>query len=116
MGNVGKGLHYNYECNPRNYEQELKTIHTRLIYHHIGWMTALRFQLREPRAWENLTKKYNAEYRKHYSIPEHETKLEAELAKFLSEGDLKYILSKKNRATHIVNCNRKIYGCFLKKV
>ena len=66
-------------------EDELKKVHTRLIYRHMGWLTALRFQLREPRAWENLNTSYNAEYRRQYSIPEHESKLEVELAKFLSE-------------------------------
>jgi putative membrane protein len=87
--------------------EELKKIHTRLFYRHIGWLTALRFQLREPRAWENLTRSYNAEYRRHYSIPEHETKLETELSKFLSPEDLAYVLSKKNRATHVINLQSK---------
>lgn len=82
---------------------ELMSIHKRLIYRHIGWLTAMRFQLREPRAWENLTRKYNMEYRKHYSIPEHETKLEDELAKFLSPDDFSYTLSKKNRATQLIH-------------
>lgn len=77
--------------------------HSRLIYRHMAWLTALRFQLREPRTWENLNKNYNQEYRKLYSIPEHESKLEEELSKFLSQEELKYILSKKNRATHLIN-------------
>ena len=83
-------------------DEELRKIHTRLIYRHMGWLTALRFQLREPRAWENLNTSYNAEYRRSYSIPEHESKLEVELAKFLSEEDMNYILSKKNRATQLI--------------
>jgi len=83
-------------------EDDLKKIHTRLIYRHMGWLTALRFQLREPRAWENLNTSYNAEYRRQYSIPEHESKLEVELAKFLSEDEIKYVLGKKNRATHLI--------------
>jgi putative membrane protein len=82
--------------------EELRKIHTRMIYRHVGWLTALRFQLREPRAWENLNTSYNAEYRRHYSIPEHESKLEVELAKFLSADDLKYVLGKKNRATQLI--------------
>jgi ion channel-forming bestrophin family protein len=81
----------------------LKQIHTRLIYRHLAWLTALRFQLREPRAWENMTRSYNVEYKSHYRIPELEGKLEVELAKFLSPSDLTYVLSKKNRATQIVN-------------
>jgi ion channel-forming bestrophin family protein len=83
-------------------DEELRKIHTRLIYRHISWLTALRFQLREPRAWENLNTPYNAEYRRRYSIPEHENKLDVELGKFLSERELSYILSKKNRATQII--------------
>lgn len=82
---------------------ELVEIHRRLIYRHLAWLTALRFQLREPRVWENLTRSYNAEYRSHYSIPEHESNMETELAKFLSAEELKYVMSKKNRATHIIN-------------
>lgn len=88
-------------------DQEVAQIHQRLIYRHIGWLTALRFQLREPRPWENLTRSYNAEYRAHYSIPEHEGKLETELAKFLSKEDLNYISAKKNRATQLINLQSK---------
>ena len=84
-------------------KSEIVQIHRRLVYRHLAWLTALRFQLREPRAWENLTRSYNAEYRTHYSIPELESNLETELAKFLPADELKYVLSKKNRATHIIN-------------
>ena len=82
---------------------DLAQIRKRLIYRHIGWLTALRFQLREPRSWENLSKSYNAEYRSHYRIPELEDKLDVELAKYLTGDELKYILGKKNRATQIIN-------------
>jgi putative membrane protein len=84
--------------------EELKKIHSRLIYRHLGWLTALRFQLREPRVWENINQNYNVEYRSHhYKIPEYENKLEPELSKFLSDDEFKYVLSKKNRATQIIN-------------
>lgn len=88
-------------------EEELKNIHRRLIYRHLSWLTALRFQLREPRAWENLNTSYNAEYKRRYSIPEHESKLEGELAKFLSDEDLSQVLSKKNRATQLITLQSK---------
>lgn len=84
--------------------EELKKIHSRLIYRHLGWLTALRFQLREPRVWENINQSYNVEYRSHhYKIPEYENKFEPELSRFLSDDDFKYVLSKKNRATQIIN-------------
>ena len=88
-------------------EDNLRTIRQRLIYRHIGWLTALRFQLRESRAWENLNKIYNAEYRKTYSIPEHESKVETELLKYLTADDLKYILTKKNKATQLISLQSK---------
>lgn len=78
-----------------------------LIYRHIAWLTALRFQLREPRTWENTNKSYNKEYRRFYSVPEQETKLEDELSKFLSAEEQAYILSKKNRATHLIGLQSK---------
>ena len=82
-------------------------IHRQLIYRHIGWLTALRFQLRESRNWENSGKSYNKEYARLYSIAERETRLEDELAKFLSIEECDYILSKKNRATHIISLQSK---------
>jgi len=84
-------------------EIELKETHKRLVHRHIAWLTALRFQLRQPKAWENLDKTYAKEYRKLYSVPEWETKLEDEMAPYLSQEDLQYVLSKKNRATHLLS-------------
>src|SRR5438093_10837677 len=64
-----------------------------LVYRHIAWLTALRYQLRESRAWETTSKAHNAEYLKYYSIPEMQTPLETELAKYLSDGELRLILA-----------------------
>lgn len=86
---------------------EAKDIHRQLIYRHIAWLTALRFQLRESRAWENMGKSYNKEYSRFYTIPEREQKLDEELQKYLSAQELAYVLSKKNRATHIVSLQSK---------
>lgn len=74
-----------------------------LIYRHIAWLTALRFQLRESRKWENTEKKYNIEYKRFYQIPEKESNLEAELKVLLSEQDATYVLQKKNRATQLIS-------------
>jgi len=82
--------------------KEIKAVHNELIYRHIGWLTAMRFQLREPRTWENMNKSYNAEYVMHYKIPERETTLEEELKKYLSPDECFYIMSKKNKAAQIV--------------
>lgn len=74
-----------------------------LIYRHIAWLTALRFQLRESRKWENTEKKYNIEYKRFYKIPEKESNLETELKALISEEDATYVLQKKNRATQLIS-------------
>ncbi len=84
-------------------ENELKEIHRRMIYRHVAWLTALRHQLRQPREWETMDKKYNVEYKRFFTVPEEEVKVEDDLAKHLSQQDREYVLSKKNRATHIIS-------------
>ena len=38
-------------------------LHKEITYRHFAWLTALRFQLRETKSWENIkTKSYNQEY------------------------------------------------------
>ena len=88
-------------------DSDLKAIHTRLIYRHIGWMTALRFQLRQPRGWENQEKAYMKRFRKNYRIPELVDDLEEILSTVLSPEDKSYVLAKKNRATQIISLQSK---------
>lgn len=74
----------------------------RMFYRHFAWLTALRFQLREPRTWENMQQQRNADFLKtHYEIPERASKLEDELRKYLPDEELRYVLAKKNRATQL---------------
>ena len=78
-------------------------IHQEIIYRHFAWLTALRFQLREVKSWENVkTKSYNLEYLKHYKVSEWESTLDEELKGFINEDERQYILSTKNRATQII--------------
>ncbi|AYB30929.1 bestrophin family protein [Chryseolinea soli] len=78
-----------------------------LIYRHLAWLTVMRFQMREKRAWENVRKRYNIEYQKYYSVPENETSLDTELSKYLSPEELTYILSTKSKATQIMALQSK---------
>jgi putative membrane protein len=74
----------------------------RMFNRHFAWLTALRFQLREPRPWENMQRRKNQEYlREHYQIPEHQSTLEDELKHYLSDTERSYTLSKKNRTTQL---------------
>jgi putative membrane protein len=79
-----------------------KTAAKELIYRHFAWLTALRYQLREPRIWETQELKSNKEFANFFQVPEKQTKLEDELKKYLSEKDLSYILTKKNRAAQLL--------------
>ncbi|WP_435353614.1 bestrophin family protein [Emticicia sp. SJ17W-69] len=78
-----------------------------LIYRHFAWLTALRYQMRDSRAWETGNKSYNKEYKEFYIIPEKETSLEAELSKYLTDDEQKYILSTKNRAAQLLSLQSK---------
>jgi putative membrane protein len=75
----------------------------RLYYRHFAWLTALRYQLREPRSWENMQRAHNAEYRLRYRVEEWEGKVDAALAPLLSASDLARVLALKNRATHLID-------------
>jgi putative membrane protein len=80
-----------------------KEIHREVIYRHFAWLTALRFQLRESKSWENIkSKSYNQEYLNYYKVPEWESSLDEELKPFISEDERRYIMSTKNRATQIL--------------
>lgn len=75
----------------------------KLIYRHFAWLAALRYQMRESRSWETVGKVHNAEYSRFYDIPEHETKLEDELTKYLDNDELDRILPTKNRAAQLLS-------------
>jgi ion channel-forming bestrophin family protein len=79
-----------------------------LIYRHFAWLTALRYAMREPRGWETAMVNYNVEFQqKNFVVPERESKLEHELAKYLSDSETDYILSTKNRAAQILSLQSK---------
>lgn len=74
-----------------------------LFNRHFAWLTALRFQLRETRSWENMQRRSNREFLSgRYTVPEWESKADEELAKYLSPEELQYILGKKNKATQLM--------------
>lgn len=74
---------------------------------HYAWLTALRFQLRESRSWENMNTAQFKEYAQKYDIPERLSTLDEELKKYLVAQELQYILGKKNRATQLMAVQSK---------
>ena len=84
-----------------------------IIYRHLAWLTALRYQLRAERSWESLNKAYNREYKQFYNIPENETPIQVELSKYITKEEVEKILSKNNRAAQLLSVQstalRKLY-------
>ncbi|MET0283357.1 MAG: bestrophin family ion channel [Polyangiales bacterium] len=75
-----------------------------LMLRHLAWLTALRYQLREPRRWENTGTRDAIEYREsHYQIPERCNHLEIELRGLLGDEELTRVLAKKNRASMLLS-------------
>ena len=77
-----------------------------LIYRHIAWLTALRFQLRLERPWEHKENRLNNKY-----IPvvceSYLDKLDQELRNYLNEDELKSLLTASNQATQIMRNQSK---------
>lgn len=78
--------------------------HRRLIYRHLAWLTALRYQLRQPQPWENLVNvKADQRYSKRVSIVENETSLEDALKPFIPDIERHQILAKANPASFLLH-------------
>lgn len=79
-----------------------------LIYRHLAWLTVLRYQLRGRRVWESVTSRSNAEYRnRFYTIPETETPLEVELAKYLPEDELQQLAATNDKASRLISAQSR---------
>jgi putative membrane protein len=77
-------------------------IHKRLVYRHLAWITALRFQLRVPRVWETIGDPANLEYNKRFRIPERDDDMEESLAPYISKEELRLVMAAPNKATRIL--------------
>ncbi|MBO0355595.1 multidrug transporter [Muricauda ruestringensis] len=97
-GIMSRDFIVNTDCS----KEDLHPIHKRLIYRHIAWLTALRFQLRQPKPWENMDRPHAKEFRKRYSVPEWESQIQEQMRPYLSKEDMDHVLQKKNRATQLL--------------
>lgn len=73
-----------------------------LIYRHVAWLTALRFQLRTSRPWEHVDEHISSMYPVTLS-EEYFEKLDVELIQYISTEELEQYVKKANRATQIMN-------------
>jgi len=74
-----------------------------LFLRHFAWLTALRYQLRQPRVWEAIAKAHNAEYKNRwFHVVEQETELGPALAAHLEPDELERVLASSNKAAQIL--------------
>jgi ion channel-forming bestrophin family protein len=64
-----------------------------VFYRHFAWLTALRFFLRENRAWENTFEPGNARYLATLPTPESHSNLKNELKKYLTDAEVKQVIA-----------------------
>src|SRR5262245_3647100 len=68
-------------------------IRKEIFYRHFAWLTALRFFLRERKAWENTLERGNVRYLAELPTPESQSNLKDELKKYLPDADLQKVLA-----------------------
>jgi putative membrane protein len=94
-------------------EEELKIIKKRLVYRHIAWLTALRYQLREPKEWEHFKHEdvNKMKEKNWFTVDEHDFPINTVINEFLSEEEMKDVLSRVNPATNLLkNQSKDITG------
>ena len=77
-------------------------VHRELLYRHMAWLTALRIQLLAPRSWEHR-QEWNNRYRAHFgTLDTSDERMRTELAPFIEPSELEELMTKKNRATQLL--------------
>lgn len=80
---------------------EATAFHKELVYRHIAWLTALRYQLRLSREWEHTEDRVKGLY-----IPticeEYFHRMDDELMNFIPEAEFQYYKTKTNAATQLL--------------
>jgi putative membrane protein len=81
---------------------ELPRIRRRLIMRHMAWLTALRYQLRQPRIWENSELPSNREFRGTFPVEEHANDLKTQLEKYLEPDEVAQVMGAANATTQLL--------------
>jgi ion channel-forming bestrophin family protein len=82
---------------------ELKDIHYTLYKRHFAWLTALRYQLREPKSWEAINLAHNREYRdQFFRVEEQDNNIGDAIRPYLSPEEYDHVMHKSNKAAQIL--------------
>lgn len=97
-----------YISNPKDEalltDREVNSIVKEIVMRHVAWMTALRYQMRTPKPWEEQlnTKRKKAWRKKNYALLECDVPKEEAIAPYLSAKDLDTLKDKGNWASQIL--------------
>ncbi len=83
-------------------EKEIRRIHEELIHRHVGWLTALRHQLRRKQTWEHRNNPREEEFFSKV-VPEYLTTMEADLKKHITDEETGRASAKANAATYLLS-------------
>ena len=89
---------------PRS-QDELHQIHRELVHRHVAWLTALRYQLRADKPWEQHLKntKSNKEFREaHYLVCEDTIPIKEAISDYISKEEYEEVFAKGNRASQFL--------------
>lgn len=84
-------------------DEQSRTARSQLVHRHIAWLTALRFQLRQPRPWESTLLANNLEYQQqHFTVPERTEDVRDALRAVVDPAEYPEVLAASNRATRLI--------------
>ncbi|WP_299276151.1 bestrophin family protein [uncultured Psychroserpens sp.] len=89
---------------------QLHGIHKELVHRHVAWLTALRYQLRADKPWEQHLKagKSNREFREsQFLVCEDTIPIEEAIKGYISEDEYKEVFAKGNRASQLLGVQSK---------
>ncbi len=83
---------------------DITATHKRLVYRHIAWLNALRYQLRQPRVWESMqgADRGQTEYKRWFHVAELQDDLREVQAPYLEPSELDAVMSAANPASQIL--------------
>lgn len=91
-------------------DENLQLIKRELVHRHVGWLNALRYQLRAERQWEMHLKssRSNKEFRaSQYRLCEDEMTAEEAVSPYITKEELKEIFAKGNQASQLLGIQSK---------
>ena len=91
-------------------DKDLFVIHKELVHRHVAWLTALRYQLRSDRPWEQHLKtgKSNIEFREsNYLVYEDTMSIEDAIKGYITKDEYNEVFSKGNRASQLLGVQSK---------